>query len=51
MVLGKKWLFWIGNEAEIGPLEMGRKSPRVALQVRLSLAGCLCDSNPTSLTG
>ena len=27
MVLGKKWLFSIGNGAEIWPLEMGRKSP------------------------
>ena len=27
MVLGKKWLFLIGNGAEIRPLEMGRKSP------------------------
>ena len=26
MVLGKKWLFSIGNGAEIRPLEMGRKS-------------------------
>ena len=24
---GKRWLFSIGNEAEIRPLEMGRKSP------------------------
>ena len=28
MVLGKKrWLFSIGNGAQIRPLEMGRKSP------------------------
>ena len=27
MVLEKKWLFFIGNGAEIRPLEMGRKSP------------------------
>ena len=27
MVLGKMWLFYIGNGAEIRPLEMGRKSP------------------------
>ena len=27
MVLGKRWLFSIGNGAEIWPLEMGRKSP------------------------
>ena len=27
MVLGKKWLFSIGNGAEIRPLEMNRKSP------------------------
>ena len=27
MVLGKGWLFLIGNGAEIRPLEMGRKSP------------------------
>ena len=27
MVLGKKWLFLIGNGAEIRPLEMGRKGP------------------------
>ena len=27
MVLGKRWLFSIGNGAEIRPLEMGRKSP------------------------
>ena len=25
MVLGKRWLFLIGNAAEIRPLEMGRK--------------------------
>ena len=28
MVLEKMWLFSIGNEAEIRPLEMGRKFPR-----------------------
>ena len=27
MLLGKRWLFLIGNGAEILPLEMGRKSP------------------------
>ena len=27
MVLGKRWLFLIGNVAEIRPLEKGRKSP------------------------
>ena len=27
MVLGKRWLFSIGNGAEIRPLEMGKKSP------------------------
>ena len=27
MVLGKRWLFSIGNGAEIRPLEKGRKSP------------------------
>ena len=27
MVLGKKWLFLIGNGAENQPLEKGRKSP------------------------
>ena len=27
MVLGKRWLFFIGNGAEIRPLEMGRKGP------------------------
>ena len=27
MVLGKRWLFSIGNGAEIRPLEMGRTSP------------------------
>ena len=27
MVLGKKWLFLIGNGAEFRPLEMGRKGP------------------------
>ena len=27
MVLGERWLFSIGNEAEIRPLEEGRKSP------------------------
>ena len=26
MVLGKRWLFSIGNVAEIRPIEMGRKS-------------------------
>ena len=32
MVLGKRWLFSIGNGAEIRPLEMGRKSPVVGIQ-------------------
>ena len=27
MVLEKRWLFLIGKEAKIRPLEMGRKSP------------------------
>ena len=27
MILGKRWLFSIGNGAEIWPLEMGRKPP------------------------
>ena len=27
MVLGKRWLFSIGNEAVIRPLEKGRKCP------------------------
>ena len=27
MVLGKGWLFSIGNGAEIRPIEKGRKSP------------------------
>ena len=27
MVLGKRWLFLIGNGAEIRPLEMGTKGP------------------------
>ena len=27
MVLGKRWLFSIGNGAEIRPLEKGRKCP------------------------
>ena len=27
MVLGKKWLFFIGNGDEIWPLEKGRESP------------------------
>ena len=27
MVLGKRWLFSIGNGTEIVPLEKGRKSP------------------------
>ena len=30
MVLGKRWLFSIGNGAEIWPLEMDRKSPAQA---------------------
>ena len=29
MVLGKRSLFSIGNGAEIGPLEMGRKGPEI----------------------
>ena len=31
MVLGKRWLFSIGNGAEIRPLKMGRKSPDATL--------------------
>ena len=31
MVLGKRWLFSIGNGAHIRPLEMGRKSPKIPL--------------------
>ena len=27
MVLGKRWLFSVRNEAKIKPLEKGRKSP------------------------
>ena len=33
MALGKKWLFSIGNGAEIRPLEMGRKSPEYLLEI------------------
>ena len=31
IVLEKRWLFSIGNGAEIQPLEMGRKSPEDSL--------------------
>ena len=31
MVLGKKWLFSIGNWAEIWPLEKDRKSPETGI--------------------
>ena len=34
MVLGKKWLFSIGNGAEIQPLEKGRKSPIVLCMIK-----------------
>ena len=33
MVLGKMWLFFIGNGAEIRPLEMGRKGPAMGATV------------------
>ena len=33
MVLGKRWLFLIGNGAEVRPLEMGRKSPAFSLHI------------------
>ena len=33
MVFGKRWLFLIGNGAEIRPLEKGRKSPGVRSDV------------------
>ena len=37
MVLGKMWLFMIGNVAEIRPLEMGRKGPGLTV---LQLISC-----------
>ena len=36
MVLGKRWLFSIGNGAEIQPLEIGRKSPVLLYRIKLS---------------
>ena len=36
MVFGKRWLFSIGNGAEIRPLDKGRKSP-----VEAAHANCL----------
>ena len=44
MVLGKMWLFLIGNGAKIRPLEMGRKgpeSPFAQLLERLMIEGLL----------
>ena len=35
MVLGKRWLFSIGNGAKIRPPEMGRKSPAKEQTVNL----------------
>ena len=37
MVLGKMWLFSIGNGTEIQPLEMGRKSPVQKLMVQYTI--------------
>ena len=37
MVLGKKWLFLIGNGAEIRPLEMGRKGPEQGSSISVLL--------------
>ena len=39
MVLGKRWLFSIGNGAEIRPLEKGSKSP---VHVPCTQCTCLC---------
>ena len=38
MVLGKRWLFSIGNGAEIGPLENGRKSRGSSLTLSMLAA-------------
>ena len=43
MVLGKRWIFSIGNEAEIWPLWMGRKSP-----IRYILYGMVFRAYPGS---
>ena len=37
MVLGKRWLFLIGNGAEFWPLEKGRKSPGACVLIRLKM--------------
>ena len=37
MVLGKRWLFLIGNGAEIRPLEKGRKGPVVSVAEQTGL--------------
>ena len=39
MVLGKRWLFSIANEAEIRPLEKGRKSPESTGLFKLECKG------------
>ena len=43
MVLGKRWLFLIGNGAKIRPLEKGRKSPEKS--GFLATRSILADSN------
>ena len=43
MVLGKRWLFSIGNGAEIQPLEIGRKSP---VLLHVYEGGSICNENP-----
>ena len=47
MVLGKRWLFSIGNWAKIRPLEMGRKSPVGNLAHFFLLSADLFSSNST----
>ena len=37
MVLGKRWLFSIGNGAEIRPLEKGRKGPELKKVAKLHI--------------
>ena len=45
MVLGKRWLFFIGNGAEIRLLEMGRKGPAIDLYCQIFLGWSSAISN------
>ena len=49
MVLGKRWLFSIGNGAEIWPLEKGRKSPALCNITLKSSAEILSENNARGL--